>query len=292
MNGKDTLFSKKRSVNCGGRLLDLSEPKIVGIINATPDSFYAGSRKSSADGIRKLAAQLLSEGAHALEIGAVSSRPGSESVSAEVEWERLSAALDVIRCAHPDVLLFVDTTRAEIVQKAFTQFRIDVINDITAGLGDPEMFGVCASLRLPVVLMHMQGAPLTMQANPAYDDVVTELIGFFNRRIEAALASQLNDLILDVGFGFGKTLSHNYELLRDLDIFGLFGLPILVGVSRKSMVSIPLGLGAEEALNGTTVLNTLALTKGADLLRVHDARPALEAITLWKLFKGQEQLAK
>jgi len=292
MNFKDTLFSRKRSVNCGGRLLDLSEPKIVGIINATPDSFYAGSRKTTAVGIRQIASQMISEGAHALEVGAVSSRPGSEEVSAGMEWERLSMALDIIRNAHPEALLFVDTFRAEIARKAAAQFRIDGVNDITAGLGDPEMFEVCASMGLPVVLMHMQGTPLTMQTNPLYGDVVTELISFFNKRLEAARASQLNDLIIDVGFGFGKTLAHNYDLLRDLDLFGLFGLPILVGVSRKSMISKPLGVDSEDALNGTTVLHTLALTKGADLLRVHDVRPALEAIALWKLYQGLEQLTK
>lgn len=292
MNFKDTLFSRKRSVNCGGRLLDLSEPKIVGIINATPDSFYAGSRKTTAVGIRQTASQMISEGAHALEVGAVSSRPGSEEVSAGMEWERLSMALDIIRNAHPEALLFVDTFRAEIARKAAAQFRIDGVNDITAGLGDPEMFEVCASMGLPLVLMHMQGTPLTMQTNPLYGDVVTELISFFNKRIEAARASQLNDLIIDVGFGFGKTLAHNYDLLRDLDLFGLFGLPILVGVSRKSMISKPLGVDSGDALNGTTVLHTLALTKGADLLRVHDVRPALEAIALWKLYQGPEQLTK
>ncbi len=267
------------TLNCRGRLLVLDQPVVMGIINLTPDSFYAGSRSEELDGVISKAAQLLQDGALILDIGAQSTRPGSSFLTASEEWARLEPLLAALVGRFPQAFFSVDTFHAEVAEKA-AEAGVHLINDISFGMLDPDMIPVVAASGLPYIGMHMKGSPQTMQSLAQYDDLLLEISDFFIERITACRAAGIKDLILDPGFGFAKTVDQNFQLLNRLQELKVFGLPILAGLSRKSTITKTLGITAEEALNGTTVLNTVALQKGASILRVHDPKPALEAIRL------------
>lgn len=275
-----------RYINVNGRLMDLSEPQVMGILNVTPDSFYAGSRMETEKDIINRLHQITSEGASILDIGAYSSRSGAEHISTEEEMNRLRTGLDLVRKHQPEAVVSVDTFRADVAKMCVEEFGAAMINDISAGQLDAAMFGTIAQLGVPYIMMHMQGTPQNMQMNPHYDNLLKEVFLYFAERVQKLRDLGAKDIIIDPGFGFGKTLEHNYELMNHLDEFRLFELPLLVGISRKSMIYKLLGTTPEEALNGTTVLNTLALMKGANILRVHDVKAAKEAVTLVEKMKS------
>ena len=258
----------------------------MGILNVTPDSFYAGSRMETEKDIINRLHQITSEGASILDIGAYSSRQDAEHISAEEEMKRLRAGLDLVRKHQPEAVVSVDTFRADVAKMCVEEFGAAMINDISAGQLDAAMFGTIAQLGVPYIMMHMQGTPQNMQMNPHYDNLLKEVFLYFAERVQKLRNLGVKDIIIDPGFGFGKTLEHNYELMNHLDEFRLFELPLLVGISRKSMIYKLLGTTPEEALNGTTVLNTLALMKGANILRVHDVKAAKEAVTLVEKMKS------
>lgn len=271
------------SLNLRGRLFELDRPQVMGIINVTPDSFYAASRIAHEEGLRARIEQLLSEGATLADLGAYSSRSGADPVSAEEEKRRLAPALRLLRDAYPQLPVSVDTFRADVAAWAVEEYGAAIINDISGGGLDPEMYRTVARLQVPYILMHMQGDPQTMQGFTDYSDVTLAVIDYFIERIGQLRELGLHDLILDPGFGFSKTTEQNYELLSRLgDLTSLFPQPLLVGVSRKSMIYRPLGTSPAEALNGTTFLHALSLERGAKILRVHDVRPAVEAVTLYE----------
>ncbi len=279
-------------INVGGKLMDLAMPRVMGIINVTPDSFYAGSRTlcDGNDGGTEAAVahrleQLLAEGADIIDVGACSSRPGGDEIPASLESGRLRTALKLIRRMAPDAVLSVDTYRADVARMCVEEYGVAIINDISGGELDADMFPTVAQLGVPYILMHMQGTPKEMQKAPHYDHLRKELLGYFARRVSRLRDLGAKDIILDPGFGFGKTLAHNYELLAHLEEFRLLELPLLVGVSRKSMIYNLLNTSPEEALNGTTVVNTIALMKGADILRVHDVKAAVEAVRIVQAMK-------
>lgn len=279
--------SAPRSVNAGGKLFSLATPQVMGIINVTPDSFYAGSRTEEAVAIGQRAARMVGEGATMLDIGAYSSRPGADDVSPEEEMARLRKALPLVRRAAPSAVISVDTFRADVARMCVEEYGVHIINDISGGELDPAMFRTVAKLHVPYILMHMQGVPRTMQQAPHYEDLMREIFLYFAERVQRLHDMGVCDLILDPGFGFGKTLEQNYELMRHLPEFREFSLPILVGISRKSMVYKLLGGTPADALNGTTVLNTAALLGGADILRVHDVRQAVEAVSIVQALRQQ-----
>lgn len=260
--------------------MDLSQPRVMGIVNVTPDSFFAGSRTRTEETIARRVEQALAEGASILDIGGYSSRPGADDVSPADEMERLRTGLEVIRRIQPDAVVSVDTFRASVARRCVEEYGVAIINDISGGEMDAEMFPTVADLGVPYVLTHIQGTPQTMQQAPRYDNVLREVFLYFARKVRQLRDLRVKDIILDPGFGFGKTMEDNYTLLSHLEEFRVFGLPVLVGVSRKSMITRLLGITPDEALNGTTVLNTIALAKGANILRVHDVRPAVEAVAL------------
>ena len=269
------------TINVNGTLMDLSTPRVMGIVNVTPDSFFAGSRTQTEADIARRVEQLLTEGADILDLGGYSSRPGAADVSPAEECERLRLGLSVIRRVCPDAVVSVDTFRADVARMCVEEYGAAIINDISGGELDAEMFPTVARLGVPYILMHMQGMPQTMQDKPRYDDLLRDVFLYFARKVQQLRDLGQKDIILDPGFGFGKTLEDNYTLLAHLEEFAsVFQLPVLVGVSRKSMITKLLGITPAEALNGTTVLNTLCLTKGAAILRVHDVRPAVEAVRL------------
>ena len=253
----------------------------MGILNATPDSFYVGSRTQTERELAERAQQVLSEGGAIIDVGAYSTRPGAADVSAEEEWERLANALQVVRREAPEAILSVDTFRAEIARRCVETFGVSIINDISGGDADAQMFDTVAELRVPYVLMHCQGTPQTMQQSPSYKNVTAEVITDLSRKVRQLRQRGMRDVIIDPGFGFGKTLEHNYTLLRQLEDFRIFDLPLLIGISRKSMITKPLDITADEALNGTTTLNAFALMKGAHILRVHDVKAAVEVVKLF-----------
>lgn len=275
------------NINVGGRLLDFRKPRVMGILNVTPDSFFADSRKQSERDIRDRAEQIVREGAAIIDVGAYSSRPGADDVSAKEEMERLRLGLSAVCNACPDAIVSVDTFRSDVARMCVEEYGVGIINDISGGEMDKDMFATVAKLGVAYVLMHMQGTPQSMQDSPQYGNVALEVARYLAERVQRLRDLGQKDIILDPGFGFGKTLRHNYELLESLDyIKDMAQLPLLVGVSRKSMVYKPLGISPEEALNGTTVLNTMALMKGADVLRVHDVKACAEAVELFMLTKG------
>ena len=281
MSPKDTFFSHKQSLNSGGRILDFSQPRVMGILNITPDSFYQGSRLMDPYEILKSATEMISEGADILDVGAYSSRPGSGGIPVEEEKQRLVIALDVIRKTHPDMLLSVDTFRPEIASMAVNDFNVNMINDISGGDMDTGMYDTVAGLQVPYVMMHMKGKPSDMQEHADYADVVKEIILRFSEKLEQLNKVGVNDIIIDPGFGFAKTIEHNYQILQQLEAFNIFNQPLMVGISRKSMIYQVLGTHPAEALNGSTVLHTIALMKGANILRVHDVKEAHETIKLF-----------
>lgn len=269
--------------------MDLSNPQVMGILNVTPDSFYAGSRKQTETEIIQRARQILDEGGSIIDLGAYSSRPNAADVTIEEEMSRLRNALDVIRREFPEAVLSIDTFRADVARMCAEEYGADIINDISAGSLDHEMFPTISRLGIPYIIMHMQGTPKNMQNAPHYENILKEVICYFSEKVQQLRESGVKDIIIDPGFGFGKTLEHNYELLEQLEEFSIFELPLLVGISRKSMIYKLLGGGPENALNGTTVINTISLLKGADILRVHDVKAAAEAVKIVAAMKGLKQ---
>lgn len=274
-----------RYINVNGQLMDLSQPRVMGILNITPDSFYADSRKQTEKDIIARIHQILDEGGDFIDIGAYSSRPDASDVSPKEEMERLKYGLEILRNECSEAVVSVDTFRADVAKMCVEEYGVALINDIAAGQMDPEMFSTIAQLKVPYIMMHMQGTPQNMQKNPHYDNPVKEIILYFAEKIEKLRASGVKDLIIDPGFGFGKTLAHNYEILDKLEELQMFQLPILIGVSRKSMVYKLLGGGPEDALNGTTALHAIALMKGARILRVHDVKAATETVRIFQALK-------
>lgn len=275
------------TINCRGRLVSLDTPQVMGILNLTPDSFYAASRQQDEEAIARRCRQIAAEGGSMIDVGAYSSRPGADDVSAGEEMERLRRGLAVVRRELPDAIVSVDTFRADVARMCVEEYGADIINDISGGQLDRQMFGTVARLGVPYILMHMKGEPQTMQQAPAYDDLLREVMIYFAERVLRLRELGVKDIIADPGFGFGKTLAHNYELMAHLEEFRMLEVPLLVGVSRKSMIYKLLGGGPEEALNGTTVLNTIALMKGAHILRVHDVHPAAEAVRMVTALGGK-----
>ena len=271
---------KPKYFNAGGKLIDLSTPKVMGIINITPDSFYSGSRFTDEKEILAAVSAMLADGADIIDVGGYSSRPGAAELSPAEEGKRVFPAIKLISGAYPDAIISVDTFRAEIAARAVSECGAHIINDISGLDGDKVMFNVVKDLNVPYILMHMQGTPLTMQKNPEYKDVVADILKWFGERIYRLQSAGVRDIILDPGFGFGKNAEHNFDMLNRFGDFSIAGLPLLAGLSRKSMVWKSLGISPSEALNGTTVLNTIALMKGADILRVHDVKEAVQLVKL------------
>lgn len=265
------------TLNLRGRLLELHEPQIMGILNVTPDSFFSESRTPDEEHIAQRVKQMMNDGADMIDIGGYSSRPGANDVSTEEEMNRLRRGLRIIRKLYPDVPVSVDTFRADVARMCIEEEGADIINDISGGMMDRQMFRTVAQLHVPYIMMHMQGTPDSMQLAPHYDNLRQEVMLYFAERIDRLCQMGVKDIIVDPGFGFGKTMEHNYELMAHLEDFHVFGLPLLVGISRKSMIYKLLGGTPQTSLNGTTVLNTIALTKGAHILRVHDVKEAAEA---------------
>ncbi len=265
------------TINCRGRLFAFDEPKVMGILNITPDSFYADSRTQSEEEIAARLTRLTEEGADMIDIGAYSSRPGADDVPEEEEMARLRLGLSVTRRLFPDIPVSVDTFRADVAKMAVEECGADIVNDISGGEMDKRMFRTVARLGVPYVLMHMQGTPDTMQREPHYEDLRREVTLYLAEKTDRLRSMGVNDIIIDPGFGFGKTLEHNYELMAHLEDLHSLEVPILVGISRKSMIYNLVGGTPATSLNGTTVLNTIALSKGAHILRVHDVRAAVEA---------------
>lgn len=276
------------TINLNGQLLDLSKPKVMGIINLTPDSFYEGSRMLTEQQIAGKLTQMLAEGADILDVGAYSSRPGAVDLPVEEEMRRLRKGLTVIRKETPDAIVSVDTFRANVASMCIEEYGVAMINDISGGELDNNMFATIAHTGVPYIIMHMKGIPQNMQEAPLYKNVLKEVTLSLAEKVRTLHEMMVNDIIIDPGFGFGKTTAHNFELLAHLNEFGIFELPILVGLSRKSMVYKTLATTPQEALNGTTVLHTIALNKGANILRVHDIREAVEAVKLWQEVKNYE----
>jgi dihydropteroate synthase len=281
---KDTFFHKKTTLNAGGKLIDLSSPKVMGIINLTPDSFYAGSRKQDISAILAQSEKMLAEGATFLDLGAYSSRPGAEDISVQQEMDRLLPAVQVIVAKLPDAILSIDTFRSQVAEAAI-KAGAHIINDISGGELDDDMFAAVARLQVPYILMHMKGNPQNMVQQATYENVFDEVFDYFTNKYHQLKQLGVKDVIIDPGFGFAKRSEHSYELMRRLQEFNRLQLPILVGVSRKRMIYNLLGNTADEALNGTTALNAIALTKGANILRVHDVKEAVEAVRIWEMCK-------
>lgn len=277
---KDTFFRKKATINAGGKLIDLSVPKVMGIINLTPDSFYAGSRKQGVIDAVQQAGKMLADGADFLDIGAYSSRPGADDISVQEEMDRLLPVVEAIVATHPEAVLSIDTFRSQMAEAAI-RIGARIINDISGGQLDENMFATVAKLKVPYILMHMKGDPKTMNQLAQYDNVFTEVFDYFASRYHQLKQLGVHDVIIDPGFGFAKKQEHSYALMNRLEEFGLLQLPVLVGVSRKRMIYNVTGGSAEDALNGTTALNTIALTKGANILRVHDVKEAVETVKIY-----------
>lgn len=278
-------FESKQSLNIKGRLIDLSSPKVMGILNITPDSFYSNSRTKTIDEALNKAARFLNEGATFIDIGGYSSRPGAKDISVDEETDRLIPVVESLTKTFPEAIISIDTFRAKVAEETIA-VGAHIVNDISAGNLDEQMFETVAKLQVPYIMMHMQGTPQNMQQNPTYNNVLLEVIDNLSKRVAALKALHVHDVIIDPGFGFGKTIGHNYELLRQMEAFKIFKLPVLAGFSRKGMIYKTLGITATEALNGTSVLNTIALQKGAGILRVHDVKEAIECVRLVEKLKG------
>ena len=279
---KDTFFHKKVTLNAGGKLIDLSTPKVMGIINLTPDSFFATSRKQDVNSVLAQAEKMLSEGATFLDFGAYSSRPGAEDISVNQETDRLLPVVEAIGSAFPDAVLSIDTFRSSVAEAAI-KAGAHIINDISGGELDADMFNIVARLQVPYILMHMKGTPQNMVQQADYENVFDEVFDYFTDKYSQLKKLGVKDVIIDPGFGFAKKSEHSYELMRRLQEFNVLQLPVLVGISRKRMIFNVLGITADEALNGTTALNAIALTKGANILRVHDVKEAVEAVKIWEM---------
>ena len=271
---------KSYSINVKGELKEITQPWVMGILNVTPDSFYAGSRCDMTEKIEHRVTEMVEEGADVIDIGAYSTRPGAAEVSAEEEYVRLKEGMEIVHRLAPGVLTSVDTFRADVAARCVEELGVDMVNDVSGGELDPQMFSTVARLQVPYIVMHMRGTPATMQQLTQYDDVTAEVLEWLARKVDALHQMGVADVIADPGFGFSKTLDQNYEMLSHLNAFAKLDVPLLVGVSRKSMIYKFFGTTPAEALNGTTVLNTLALLQGAHILRVHDVKMAKEAVKL------------
>lgn len=270
-------------INIKGKLYSFDQPKVMGILNLTPDSFYDGGKYiHNADNIKARVEQILTEGADMIDMGAYSSRPGADDVTPDEEWRRLAEGFEVINKICPEAIVSVDTFRSDIARKSVVDGGASIINDISGGELDDNMFSTIADLHVPYILMHMKGTPKNMQSAPTYSDVTGEVIGYLSNRLLSLRKLGVSDVIIDPGFGFGKTVEHNYTLLRNLSDFQIFNLPVLVGISRKSMIYKTLGSSPAESLNGTTILNTLSLERGANILRVHDVKECVECVKLFQ----------
>ena len=267
------------TINCKGSLVDLSTPKVMGVINCTPDSFYDGGKLNSETQLLKLAETMIEEGATFLDVGGYSSRPNAANISIDEELNRVLPAISLILKHFPEIIISIDTFRSEVAQKA-VEAGAALVNDISAGTLDPLMFDSIAKLKVPYIIMHMRGNPTTMQEQTHYDNINKELLFYFSEKLESLKLKGINDVIVDPGFGFAKTREQNFELLNHLELFNFLEKPLMVGLSRKSMIYQTLNNTPEEALNGTTSLNTIALLKHAKILRVHDVKPAMECIKL------------
>ena len=274
----------QQTLNCDGTLLDLGTPKIMGVINVTPDSFFANSRQEGLADILRTAEKMLTEGADLLDIGGMSSRPGAEIISVDQELQRVITPIEAIIKRFPEAIVSIDTVHAEVA-KAAVNAGSSLVNDISAGRIDPKMYDTVAELGVPYILMHMRGTPKTMQQQPDYEDVVQEILDFFIQEVALLRQKGVKDIVIDPGFGFGKTVRQNYELLHGLNLFQILEVPVLAGVSRKSMINKLLGIGPSEALNGTSVVHLLALQNGASILRVHDVQEAREVIKIWQFME-------
>lgn len=272
------------TINCKGNLIDLAQPKVMGILNITPNSFYDGGKYKTDVNFLNQTEKMLTEGATFIDLGAYSSKPGAEFVSEEEEINRILPVIEMILKQFPEALLSIDTFRAQVAKRS-VEHGAALINDIAAGFLDEKMLETVAELQVPYIMMHMKGNPNIMQSLAQYEDITKEVAYYFSERVNAARALGINDLILDPGFGFAKTLDQNYELLGKVDFLSVFGLPMLIGISRKSMIYKLLETNPQEALNGTTVLNTIALQKGAQILRVHDVKEAVECVALVEKLK-------
>ncbi len=279
-NNNSILPISEKIVNIRGELINLSQPVVMGILNITPDSFFDGGKYTTEREILSRCEEIVTQGGKIIDLGAYSSRPGAIDVTEEEEWKRVENALKIIRKSFPHIFLSLDTFRSSIAKQAVENYNVDIINDIYGGQADDKMFETMGELKVPYILMHMQGTPQTMQLNPHYTDVVAEISLFFADKVNRLHSFGVNDIILDPGFGFGKTLQHNYTILARLKEFQLHNLPLCVGVSRKSMIHKLLSITADESLNGTTVTNTVALMNNANILRVHDVKEAVESVKL------------
>ena len=274
------VLSKPRYINIKGQLIDLEVPRVMGILNITPDSFYKGSRYNDEKEIIVAALRMLEEGADFLDIGGYSSRPGADDIPVEEEKRRVLNAVRYVSKEFPQAIISVDTFRAEVAREAVCDCGAHIVNDISGGDADPEMSELISELNVPYIIMHMRGNPRTMQNNPVYEDVVSEILMWFGQKTVSLMAAGVKDIIIDPGFGFGKNISHNFEILRRLGEFSIAGLPLMVGLSRKSMIWKTLDIKPGESLNGTSALNAVALLNGADILRVHDVKDAVETVKL------------
>jgi dihydropteroate synthase len=282
------MIYEKQTINCRGRLFDLGSPIVMGIMNLTPDSFFDGGKYANVEAAMRQVEKMVGEGAAIIDIGGMSSRPGAALISEEEELGRVLPVVEAIANRFPDVVLSVDTFRSEVARQSVAA-GAGIVNDIYAGRFDGKMFETVASLEVPYIMMHMQGSPDTMQLAPVYGNVVQEVLHFFLEKMGQLRSLGVKDIILDPGFGFGKTVAHNYELLNNLHVFRMTELPILAGISRKSMICKVLGVKPENALNGTTALHMVALQQGARLLRVHDVKEAIEVVKLWKELESAKQ---
>ena len=273
-------LKRKSTINLNGRLIDLAKPVVMGIMNVTPDSFFDGGKYKTEKKVINRAEEILEQGGTIIDIGAVTTQPGSEGVSTKDEIDRLLPAVKAVKKAFPDAFISIDTYRSWVALKVIEECGPCIVNDVSGGNFDVHMFDTIGKLGVPYILMHIQGTPLKMQDNPVYEDIIRDISMFFTDAVKKLTKAGVKDVIIDPGFGFGKTMEHNYELLNRLDSFKVFQLPVMVGVSRKSMIYKLLGTKPDDALNGTSVINTLALIGGTDILRVHDVREAVEAVRI------------
>jgi dihydropteroate synthase len=275
-------FKSKKYINCKGKLVNLEKPTVMGILNITNDSFFDGGKHNSVDNALFQTEKMLNEGATIIDVGAQSTRPGADMIGQEAELKAAIPVIEKLAEKFPEIIISIDTFRAEVAQQAIAAGAA-IINDVSGGEDDPKMFETVINLKVPYILMHKQGDYKTMHHNPTYQNVVTDIMNYFIPKVEYLKQNGVADLILDLGFGFGKNLEHNYELLNKMDRFKIFELPILVGVSRKKMIQNIIEADAQQALNGTTVVNTIALMKGAKILRVHDVKEAVEAVKIFEM---------
>jgi dihydropteroate synthase len=278
-------LKRKSSINLNGRLIDLSKPVVMGILNVTPDSFYDGGKYKTEELILRRAEEMLVQGATIIDMGALSTRPGAAGISTKEELDRLLPAVKAVKKAFPEAPISIDTYRSWVALEVIQECGPCIVNDVSGGNFDVHMFDTVGRLGVPYILMHMLGTPIDMQKDPVYEDIIREISLFFTDRVKRLTRAGVKDIIIDPGFGFGKNLEHNYELLNRLDSFKVFQLPLLVGVSRKSMICRLLELKPEDALNGTSVVNTLALMGGTDILRVHDVKEAVQAIRIFNMLR-------